>query len=87
MNVIHRISLGQNRIVQTQDWLGAKYETPETQAYVGLSPSDAREAAASAGVTMVRVIDGLNDVITFDFRPYRLSLFMVDGTVSRAAFF
>jgi hypothetical protein len=73
--------------VPTRDWLGAKYETPETQAYVGLSLSDARAAAARAEVQMVRVIDGLDDVITFDFRPYRLNLVVVEGTVSRAAFF
>ena len=73
--------------MNTQDWIGAKYETPETQAYVGLTPSHARQAAAKAGVRMVRVIDRPNDPITFDFLPYRLNLVVVDGTVTRAAFF
>jgi hypothetical protein len=36
---------------------------------------------------MVRVIDGLNDVITFAFRPYRLILLVIDDRVSAAAFF
>ena len=71
----------------TPDRLGAKRETPESQACVGLSPADAREAADKAGVGMVRIIDGPNDVIRFDFRPYRLNLLVVDGMVSRAAFF
>jgi hypothetical protein len=35
---------------------------------------------------MVRVINGPEDTITFDFRDYRLNLFVVEGVVSRAAF-
>lgn len=73
--------------MEASDWPGAKYETAETQAYVGLSLLAAREAASRAEVKMVRVIDGLNDTITFDFRPYRLNLLVVDDKVSKAAFF
>ena len=39
------------------------------------------------GVKMVRIIDGLEDTITFDFREYQLNLLVVEGVVSRAAFF
>jgi hypothetical protein len=81
------ICLGQYRSVDTPDWLGAKYESQETQAYVGLSLSDARQAATKAGVKMVRVIERPNDPITFDFRPYRLNLVVTEGSVTRAAFF
>jgi hypothetical protein len=56
-------------------------------AYAGLAISEARERAARLGVTMVRVVDGPDDTITFDFREYRLNLFVVDGVVSRSAFF
>jgi len=73
--------------VSSGEWPGAKYESPETQSYVGLSTAEARAAAARAGVSMVRVIDGPNDVMTFDFRSYRLNLYVVDGVVTRAAFF
>ena len=70
-----------------QDWIGGKRETPESMAYAGLGVSEARERAGRLGVRMVRVIDGPHDTITFDFREYRLNLFVVDGVVSRAAFF
>lgn len=36
-------------MIGTHPQIGAKYETQETQAYVGQGPSDAREASAKAG--------------------------------------
>jgi hypothetical protein len=73
--------------MDTQDWFGTQYETPDSRSYVGLSPEDALEAAKASGVGMYRVIDGLHNAITFDLRRDRLSLLVVDGIVSRAAFF
>jgi hypothetical protein len=73
--------------MDAEDWFGTEYETPESQSYVGLSPEDALERARASGVGMYRVIDELHNAITFDLRPDRLSLWVVDGTVSRAAFF
>jgi hypothetical protein len=78
---------GQTGAVTKDDWMGAKYETPESQASVGLSPSEARAAAIRAGVSMIRDIDGHHDVITFDYRPYRLNLLVIADEASRAAFF
>jgi hypothetical protein len=73
--------------MDTQDWFGTEYETPESQSYVGLSLEDALEAARASGVGMYRVIDDLHNAITFDLRPDRLSFWVVDGIVSGAAFF
>jgi hypothetical protein len=73
--------------VSQDDWIGSKRETPESMAYAGLEVAEARGRADGQGVKMVRVIDGPEDTITFDFREYRLNLFVVDGVVSRAAFF
>jgi hypothetical protein len=73
--------------VSQQDWIGAKRETPESMTYAGFAVSEARQRADGLGVKMVRVIDGRDDTITFDFREYRLNLLVVDGVVSRAAFF
>jgi hypothetical protein len=73
--------------VSQQAWRGATRETPESMAYAGLAVSEARERADGLGVKMVRVVDGPDDTITFDFRAYRLNLFVLNGVVSRAAFF
>jgi hypothetical protein len=43
--------------------------------------------SSSVWVEIYRVIDDLHNAITFDLRPDRLSLWVVDGIVSRAAFF
>jgi hypothetical protein len=69
------------------DWFGTEHETPKSQPYVGLSLDDALEAARASGVGMYRVIDNLHNAITFDLRRDRLSMWVVDGIVSRAAFF
>jgi hypothetical protein len=79
--------LRQDGLVSQEDWIGAKRETPESMAYAGLGVAEARDGAGGLGVKMVRVIDGPEDTITFDFREYRLNLFVVDSVVSRAAFF
>ena len=62
-------------------------KTPESMTYAGLGVAEARRRADRLGVKMVRIIDGLEDTITFDFREYRLNLLVVEGVVSRAAFF
>jgi hypothetical protein len=73
--------------MDTQDWFGTEYETPDSQSYVGLSAEDALEAAGAWGLRVYRVIDALHNAITFDLRRDRLSPLVVDGIVARAAFF
>ena len=72
--------------MEEREWIGAKAETPESQKYVGMSRDDALEAADTAGVKAVRVIEGTQH-LTDDFRSDRLNILVADGYVRRAAFF
>jgi hypothetical protein len=78
--------LGNIENMEEREWVGAKAETPESQSYVGLSRADALEAAETAGVKAVRVIEG-SQHLTADFRPDRLNIVIADGYVTKAAFF
>jgi hypothetical protein len=69
--------------VEEREWIGAKAETPESQKYVGMSRDDALEAADTAGVKAVRVIEGTQH-LTDDFRSDRLNILVADGYVRRA---
>jgi hypothetical protein len=72
--------------VEEREWVGARAETAESQSYVGMSRTDALEAADTAGVKAVRVIEGSQD-LSADFRPDRLNIVIADGYVTKAAFF
>lgn len=78
--------MGNIENVEERDWVGARAETPESQRYVGMSRADALEAAETAGVKAVRVIEG-SQHLSADFRPDRLNIVIADGHVTKAAFF
>ena len=72
--------------MDTQEWFGTSVKHWKASlTSVLLSPDEALEAARASGVGMYRVIDDLHNAITFDLRPDRLRLWVVDGIVSRAA--
>jgi hypothetical protein len=68
-------------------WLGAKYETPESEVYVGLNRTTALDAARAAGIHAIRVfeIPGASRY-TMGFSPRRLSLLVEEDTVVAAGF-
>jgi hypothetical protein len=76
--------IGHDGLVDEPDWPYEKFETAESQQYVSLTESMAREAAAAAGITSVRLLEG---VITMERQRSRLNLFVRDGVVIKAAFF
>jgi len=85
--------------VTLPNWPGVWFDRhPSASEFVGLSREDAERAAATAGITSVRVIDPEQDerryketgervAYTANLRPTRLNLAIEKGRVARAAFF
>jgi hypothetical protein len=68
-------------------WAGADYESPESQRYVGMKRSEVLNSVEDAGIP-IRVLEGGNMItLTADYRPQRLNILVVDGIVTKAAFF
>ena len=76
-----------NLSVVGREWIGSKYDTPETEGYVGLSRTAASETAEAAGINLIRVLDAALDRYTMDFNPMRLDLLVEDDIVVAAGFF
>lgn len=87
----HKTGIPQHRLggimtlVPEPQWIGAGRESPTSAAYVGLTETAALAAAHSARIAEVRVHDGLQPIHA-DLRPARLTLLVLDGYVSKAAF-
>jgi hypothetical protein len=77
--------MGHDEIMSPAEWIGAKAETPESQAYVGLSRSVALGTAEAAGF-VTRVLEG-SQHLSADYRSDRLNLVVADRVVTKAAFF
>jgi hypothetical protein len=73
--------------VAGREWIGSKYETPESQGYVGLSRTAALDFAQAAGIKRIRVLGVGNDRFTVDFDPKRLDLLVEEDVVVAAGFF
>jgi hypothetical protein len=73
--------------VSSDQWIGAKHESPESQRFVGLGQAEAIELAHQTGFTVIRVLDFERSADTTDFTPDRLDLLVRNGVVIRAAFF
>jgi hypothetical protein len=71
-----------------RDWFGSKYETPESDGYVGLDQTAALDSARAAGIDVIRVfeIPGASRY-TLDFNERRLDLLVEGDTVIAAEFF
>src|SRR5690606_10728678 len=69
--------------IQTLDEWAAGRGNPEGESYVGLSEDEAIERASEVGARVVGR-DGVDLVITMDFRPGRVNLTVFDGTVVAA---
>jgi hypothetical protein len=69
-----------------QSWIGVEHETADSQQYIGLSFAEATRLADTSGVRMYRVLEGWT-AMTFDYRSERLTLLVVNGSVTKAAFF
>ena len=67
--------------------MGADYETPDSERYVGLSEEQAVEAAKDAGITHIRSLDFYNSTLTLSLNRNRLDLLVKDGVVVKAGFF
>jgi hypothetical protein len=67
--------------------MGADYETPESEKYVGLSEEQAVEAAKEAGIPHIRCLDFYNSTLTLSLNRNRLDLLVKDGVVVKAGFF
>jgi hypothetical protein len=74
-------------VMVAREWIGSKYETPESAAYVGLSQSEAVDAARTAGITAIRILDAAGGSYTMELNPRRLDLLVEGEVVVAAGFF
>ena len=70
---------------QQPEWIGADYETPDSQKYVGLSEEQAVQAAKDAGITQIRCLGSTS--YTTELNSGRLDLLVKGGVVVKAGFF
>jgi hypothetical protein len=68
-------------------WIGADYESTESQRYVGMRRSDVLALTRDIGIPLRVVEDGKKNVLTADLNRQRLTVLLVGETVTEAAFF
>ena len=68
-------------------WFGTEYESTESQKFVGMKRSDVLISARDAGIPVRVIEDGTKAFLTADRNRSRLNVFVVDGIVTKAAFF
>jgi hypothetical protein len=72
------------QVQSVEDW-AANRTGPTGVEYIGLTEADAGARAEAAGLTTRVVgVDGMDLVVTMDFRPDRLNLMVFDGVVVAA---
>ena len=88
--LILRVQLGSEagaecaQVQSVDDWV-ADRTGPTGESYIGLTRAEADEQARAAGLTTRVVgVDGMDLVVTMDFRTDRLNLMLFDGVVVAA---
>jgi hypothetical protein len=82
-----QITAGRLRVVANREWFGSGHETPASGSYVGLTRTDALDAARIAGIEAIRVFEVAGGTYTTDLNPKRLDLLIEDDVVVAAGFF